>query len=447
MHLFYMKSNAKQKEKPLVGSSKYGQAKPGDVVEIHLTKVIYQGTLLESPVSEKNIILLKLENGYNIGFNKKDVLEIKKIKTPQIYDEKFEIKKQLNKPNIALIITGGTIASKYDSKTGGVKYLTNIQEFLKFYPEILEIANVVKIENPFMVWSEDMAPKHWKEIAKTCEKLLNDSNIKGIIITHGTDFLHYTSAALSFMLKNLNKPIVLTYSQRSIDRGSSDARLNLICAARVATSDIKKVTLVGHASEDDNFCYALSGTKVRKMHTSRRDAFKPINTQPIARVWPDKIEILNPNYLNNKSKLKSKPKSDTKFQDKVALIKFYPGQTPDILDYYHKQGFKGVVVEVAGIGQVATESKHSWVKKVSELSKKGFIICATSQTIYGRLHPYVYSSGRKLLNAGMIYLEDMLSETALVKLGWVLAKTQNKEEVKKIMLENIAGEFNKRLEK
>lgn len=427
-------------------------AKPGDFVEIHLTKLIYEGTLLESPSSEKAIVLLKLGNGYNIGFNKKDILEIKKLKSQETKESKIEIKKNPEKPNIALIITGGTIASKYDSKTGGVKYLTNIQEFLKFYPEIQEVANVVKIENPFMVWSEDMAPKHWKEIAKTCESLLNDSNIKGIVITHGTDFLHYTSAALSFMLKNLNKPVVLTYSQRSIDRGSSDARLNLMCATRVATSDINSVTLVGHASEDDNFCYALPGTKVRKMHTSRRDTFKPINTQPIARVWPDKIEIIKPDYLNQKtkSKKKQKAKADTKFQDKVALIKFYPGQTPDILDWYYKQGFKGVVVEVAGIGQVATETKHSWLKKVSELSKKGFIICAAPQTIYGRLDPYVYSSGRKLLDAGMIYLEDMLSETALVKLGWILGHSEyseSKEKIKKLMLENIAGEFNKRLEK
>jgi glutamyl-tRNA(Gln) amidotransferase subunit D len=419
-------------------------AKPGDLVEIHLTKLIYQGYLLESSESEKNIILLKLENGYNIGFNKKDIHEIKKLSSPKTSEEEFEIKKDPKKPNIAMIITGGTIASKYDSKTGGAKYLTNVQEFLKFYPEISEIANVVKIENPFMVWSEDMTPKNWKEIAKTCEKLLNDSNIKGIVITHGTDFLHYTSSALSFMLKNLNKPVVLTYSQRSIDRGSSDARLNLICAARVATSDINQVTLVGHASEDDNFCNVLIGTKVRKMHTSRRDTFKPINTQPIARVWPNKIEIINTSYLNNKSKLK--PKADTKFQDKVALIKFFPGQTPDILDYYYKQGFKGVIVEVSGIGEVATESKHSWVKKVAELTKKGFIICGAAQTIYGRLHPFVYSSGRKLLNAGMIYLEDMLSETAFVKLGWVLGHTQNKEEIKKLMLENISNEFNTRLE-
>ncbi len=421
-------------------------AKPGDFVEIHLTRIIYQGTLLESSDSEKSIILLKLENGYNIGFNKKDIHEIKKLKEAQETKQKSEIKKNPKKPNIAMIITGGTIASKYDSKTGGVKYLTDVQEFLKFYPEISEVANVVKIENPFMVWSEDMAPKDWKTIAKTCEKLLNDPNIKGVVITHGTDFLHYTSAALSFMLKNLNKPIALTYSQRSIDRGSSDARLNLICAARVATSNINKVTLVGHASENDTFCYALAGTKVKKMHSSRRDAFKPINDSPIARVWPDKIEIMNPDYLNNKSK--NKLKLDAKFQDKVALIKFYPGQGPEILDYYHKQGFKGIVVEVAGIGQVATESKHSWVKKIQELTKKGLTICAASQTTYGRLHPFVYSSGRKLLNAGMIYLEDMLSETALVKLGWVLGHSEwakNPETIKKKMLENMANEYNKRL--
>ena len=219
-------------------------AKAGDLVEVHLTKTIYEGVLLESP--ETGIILLKLGTGYNIGFNKKDVLEIKVLKKTSLKDEKIEIKKS-DKPNIAVIITGGTIASKYDSRTGAVKWLDNPENLFKFYPEMFDIVNVAKVEVPFMKGSENMDFKDWKKIAKVAEKYLNDSNIQGIIITHGTDTLHYTSAALSFFLGKLNKPVVLTYSQRSIDRASSDANLNLKCAALAAISDIAEVMIVGHA--------------------------------------------------------------------------------------------------------------------------------------------------------------------------------------------------------
>ncbi len=420
-------------------------AKPGDYVEVVLPKKKHRGVYLESPSEEKNLVMIKLDNGYNIGLNKKEVLEIKKVKSVEKKKVSLDIKKDDTKPNVAMIITGGTIASKYDPSTGGVKYLTDIEEFINFYPEILEYVNVIKIENPFMVWSEDMSHKEWKVLAKKTEELLNDKNISGVIITHGTDFLHYSSAALSLMLGKLNKPVVLTYSQRSIDRASSDARLNLICSAKAAVSDIAEVVLVGHGDNSDKFCYALPGTKVRKLHTSRRDAFKPVNALPIAKISEDEFKILE-RYNPRNEKLKVK--GDFSFEDKVALIKFYPGQGPEILDYYFSNGYKGVVVEFAGIGQVAVESDHSWVKKIRELTGKGFYVCASAQCVNGRLHPFVYSSGRKLFDAGVIYLGDMLAETALVKLGWVLGHkewSKSKEIVEEKMLKNFSGEISDRL--
>ncbi len=419
-------------------------AQPGDLVEIHLTRKIYEGVLLESSEDEKNIVLIKLATGYNIGFLKKDVIKIKTKRKAKEIETKLILKADSKKPNIAMIITGGTIASKLDTKTGAVHPLTNPQELFKFYPELFEKVNVLKIEIPFMKASEDMDYKDWQKIAKTSEKLLNNDNIKGVIITHGTDFLHYTSAALSFFLKDLNKPVVLTYSQRSIDRASSDANLNLQCAGLAAISDIAEVMLVGHANQNDEFCYAMLGTKVRKMHTSRRDAFQPINTKPIAKIYPEKIEILSEHKTRNKNKIKA----DTKFEEKVALIKIYPGQDPSILDYYLKQKYKGLILEMGGLGHLPTKrARISWTKKLKEVQEKGLIICATAQTVYGRLNPLVYSNGRELLETGIIYLEDMLSETALVKLGWVLGHPEWKDKVKEKMLENVAGELNNRLEK
>ena len=418
------------------------KAEPGDYVEIFLMHKSYKGFLLESPESSKGIVLLKLKTGYNIGFNKKDILEIKVLTKIQEKKEEIKLEKDKEKPNIGMVITGGTIASSYDVKTGGVAPLTKPEDLFRFYPGLFEKVNVTKVEVPFMKASEDMDFKDWQKIARVTEKLLNDKEIKGVIITHGTDFLHYASSALSFFLKNLNKPVVLTYSQRSIDRASSDANLNLKCAALTAISDIAEVMVVGHATMNDDYCYAMPGTKVRKLHSSRRDAFKVVNGKPFARVYPDRIEILSEyNLRDNKRKVKT----DTKFEEKVGLLKVYPGQNPDILDYYLKKKYKGLIIEMVGLGHVPTKkAKKSWIKKLKEIQQKGLIVCAAPQTIYGRLDPLVYSNGRELLGTGIIYLEDMLAEIALVKLGWILG---HKEwGVKEKMLENIAGEISERLE-
>lgn len=421
-------------------------AKPGDYIEVHLSKLIYEGVLLESPELEKGILLLKLDSGYNIGFNKKDIVDIKLKKKGVEKEEKTEIKKSHEKPSIGMIITGGTIAARLNPAKGGVDWLTSPESLFKFYPELFERVNVAKVEVPFMKASEDMDHRDWHKIAKSAETLLNDENIKGIIITHGTDFLHYTSAALSFFLKNVNKPVVLTYSQRSIDRASSDANLNLQCAALLAISDIAEVMLVGHATGNDDYCFAMPGTKVRKLHTSRRDAFKVVNSKPFAKVFPDRIEIISEHRRRNSNKVKI----DTKFEEKIALIKFYPGQSPDILDYYLKNRYKGIVIEMGALGHVATmRSRNGWTRKLKEVQDKGLIVCATSQAIFGRVDPLVYSNGREILGTGVIYLEDMLAETAFVKLGWVLGHSEwakNREIIKEKMLENVSHEISKRLE-
>jgi len=421
-------------------------AVPGDYVELSLVNRDYQGVFLESPENEKGIVLLKLDSGYNIGFVKKEVMEVKVLKKAEEKIEELEIKKNSEKPNVAMIITGGTIAARLNPSKGGVDWLDNPASLFKFYPEIFKLVNVSKVEVPFMKASEDMDFKDWQKIARVAVKLLNDTNVKGIIITHGTDFLHYTSAALSFFLKNLNKPVVLTYSQRSIDRASSDANLNLQCSALAAISDIAEVMLVGHASENDDFCFAMPGAKVRKLHTSRRDAFKVVNGKPFAKIFTDKV--INVSEYNQRKK--GKIKADTSFEEKVALVKIYPGQNPEILDYYLKKKYKGIVLEMSGLGHApGKRARNSWISKLKEVQKRGLIVCATSQCINGRVDPLVYSNGRELLETGIIYLEDMLSETALVKLGWILGHKEwakNRDAVKAKMLENIVGEISDRLE-
>ncbi len=428
-----------------------GKFNVGDKIKVIFSKESYEGIMLESPIDEQDVLLLKLDSGYNIGFNRKDVIKIELVKKQEIKEEKGveKIKKDNEKPNVAMIITGGTISSQLDVKTGAVKWLTSPGKLLEFYPEIFKHVNVSRVEIPFMKASENMSYKDWKKIAKIAETLLNDSNISGLIITHGTDFLGYTGAALSFFLKNLNKPVVLTYSQRSSDRGSSDARLNLECAAIAAASDIAEVMLVGHATTNDDYCYAMPGTKVRKMHSSRRDAFKTVNAKPFVKIFNDgRIEKIS-NYNVVKQGMK-KVLVDDKFEEKIGIIKFYPGQDVDILDYYLKNKYKGIIIEVSGLGHLPIgESGNSWLSKLKEVQKKGIVICAVAQTIFGRLNPKVYSAGRELEKTGIIFLEDMLSETALVKLGWVLGHSEwckNKEMIKKKMLENVSREISNRIE-
>jgi glutamyl-tRNA(Gln) amidotransferase subunit D len=417
----------------------------GDKIEILISGKSEIGTMLES--HDAGILLVKLENGYNIGFKKEDITEIKVIekkKEEKKDEKKFEISHK--KPIIDFILTGGTISSKLDPKTGGVKWLIDANELFSMYPEIFELADI-RVISPFMKASENMEASDWIRISKIVAKSLSDSNVCGVIVSHGTDTLHYTGAALSFMLGKLTKPVVLTYSQRSSDRGSSDSRLNLICSARAALSDIAEVILVGHANLNDEYCYALRGTKVRKMHSSRRDTFRPINTKPIAKIFPDgKIETIS-EYNKRGGKADLKINSDGVYDNKVALVKFYPGQDPHILDYYRKKGYKGIIIEMTGLGHVCSEGKNNWIPIFQEMIKKGMYIFAVPQTIFGRLDPYVYSPGRKFQDIGVVYLEDILPETALVKLGWVIAHREWKGTVatKTKMLENISGEFNPRL--
>ena len=416
------------------------EVKTGDKVKISTVKEAIEGRLLES--SDSSLYLIKLDSGYNIGVKRDDVTNIEKIREKKKNQEKqMKIKSKKNLPKIDMIITGGTISSRLDPETGGVSWLTSPEDLIKFYPEMFDIVNVGKIKKPFMKASENMDYKDWQIIAREVVNSLNDKDVEGVIVTHGTDFLHYTGSALSFFLKNLNKPVVLTYSQRSSDRASSDAKLNLLCSAKAAVSDIAEVMLVGHANENDDFCYALLGSKVRKLHSSRRDAFKPVNIRPLAKIWPDKIEKI----VGGKERNKKKVKLDDKFNDNIALIKFYPGMDPEIFNFLEK--YDGVVLELSGLGHLAIdEARKNLLPSLKRLIDAGVIVCGVAQTIFGGLDPLVYSPGRKLIKTGLIFLEDMLAETAYVKLGYVLGKTKNYNEVKKLMLTNIAGEINDRLE-
>jgi len=221
--------------------------------------------------------------------------------------------------------------------------------------------------------------------------------------------------------------------------------MNLVCAAHTAISDIGEVGTCMHATTDDHYCFFIRGTKVRKMHSTRRDAFRSINELPLARIWPDgRINIINKNHKKRKDE---KVVADTKFEPKVALLKTYPGSEPEILNYFVKKGYRGFVLEGTGMGHVPTFAKKSWIPVIKKLIKDGIPVVVAPQTIYGRINTDVYTNLRVLYHeAKAIPAEDMLPETAFIKLSWVLGHTKSLEKIREMMLTNIAGEITKRSE-
>jgi len=410
---------------------------PGDYISFMLTGTKHSGLVL--PQTTKETLFVKLENGYNIGIKYSAAKDVKKLKSPVVVTKTPTLKGTENLPKIAIITTGGTITSRVDYKTGAVHALTKPEELLAQIPELQKLATL-KLISPFAVLSEDMTPKDWQELAKIVYKELKDKSVRGVIITHGTDTLHYTSAALAFMLGKLAKPVALVGGQRSSDRGSFDGAQNLICAVHYCLSDINHVAIVMHGSAEDKYCLALHGTKVRKMHTTRRDTFRPVNALPLAKIWSDgKIE-------KNKINQYATTRFSTVFEPKVALIKYAPGLDLKIFEAAAKES-KGIILEGTGLGHVAVEGKASWLPAIKKAIKRGVFVGMTSQCLYGRTDPFVYSTGRILREAGVTYLGDMLSEVAYVKLGCAIARAKNSVEVKQLMLENWAGEISERIEK
>lgn len=413
----------------------------GDYVEVVEKEndhhIAYRGLVMPPyELSEGETLTLKLDNGYNIGILVDQIVEIRileKAKPKEVKEFKEIIQKKENLPDVTILGTGGTIASKIDYKTGAVHPAFTAEELALAVPEIFEIANITP-KMILNIFSEDMKPEYWVKIAHEVAKALNNGE-EGVVVGHGTDTLGYTAAALSFMLKDLGKPVILVGSQRSSDRPSSDAAMNLICSVRMATADFGEVSVVMHGETGDTYCLAHRGTKVRKMHTSRRDAFRSINDIPIAKIWLDgKIEFLRKDY---RKRQESEVWVDDKIEEKVALVKVFPGMNSEIIEFFVDKGYKGIVLEGTGLGHTPTYIIDS-IKRATE---EGVAVCMTSQCLNGRVNLYVYSTGRKLLKAGVIPCEDMLPETAYVKLIWVLGHTKDLKEVKKLMLTNFAGEM------
>ncbi|MGC1120677.1 MAG: Glu-tRNA(Gln) amidotransferase subunit GatD [Candidatus Methanofastidiosia archaeon] len=417
---------------------------PGDRIKVKTDNQVFEGILLpRSELEDEDHITIKLDNGYNIGLKGGEIEVLGTEEHLQVFPE-VELEKREGLPEISMIATGGTIASRLDYRTGGVHMLMEPKEIFFTTPELAELISLKKVVSPFRVGSESMTFKEYPIIAELAARELNEG-VSGVLITHGTDTLHYTSAILSFMLQNLNKPVCLVGAQRSPDRGSFDGAINLICSAITAGySDIGEVVIVMHGETSDTYCSVLRGTKVRKMHTTRRDAFQPINGKELARVWPSgDIEYIT-DYRARKD---TEVYADTALQEKVAFLKAHPNCNPELLDFLVDNHYKGVLIEATALGHLPTDTvnpEYSWIPAVKRAREEGVHIAFATQCLYGRVNPYVYTNARLMFNLGVMYLEDMLPEVAFLKLAWVLGHTENEAEVRQMMLHNYSGEITMR---
>jgi glutamyl-tRNA(Gln) amidotransferase subunit D len=412
----------------------------GDVLRVTKDGGVFEGVLMPRyELADDRHLVIKLKNGYNIGIRVTPTMVLEKMGkgVKPAFKPAEAPKEKKGQPTVAIISTGGTIASRIDYRTGSVFSALSASDLCSVIPELAEVANI-RAEILFSLFSENLHTPHWSALAQCVAKHI-DQAVDGVVICHGTDTMAYTSAALSFALQNLAVPVILVGSQRSSDRPSSDAAINLINAVRAAVrSPIAEVMVAMHDTTSDTRTVLHRGTRVRKCHTSRRDAFQSVNSEPLARIEGNKIIQLTDDFVqrDRSRRLVLKPE----FEEKVALIKFYPGLPAEMIRGVVEDAFRGIIFEGTGLGHIA-ENLFPQMKYAVD---QGLVVAMTSQCIWGRVNMNVYTTGRDLQKIGVVPLGDMIPETAVVKMMWAFGQTQNTQEVKNLMRTNIAGELNER---
>ncbi|MDA4126763.1 MAG: Glu-tRNA(Gln) amidotransferase subunit GatD [Thaumarchaeota archaeon] len=411
----------------------------GDVLEVETSWGVVSGTLVPRYLyGDGDHVVLKLRSGYNVGLDVSVLRSARVLAKGQkpSFSASSPPKPSKGLPRVLIIGTGGTIASRIDYRTGAVHPAVSSADLHSLVPELSGVARV-QPEILFNVFSENMRPSHWTKIAQRVRKAIGEG-FDGVVITHGTDTLGYTAAALSFALVGVPVPVILVAAQRSSDRPSSDGPINLIAGVSVAgTAGFAGVYVAMHLGESDDKVALHGGTRVRKNHTSRRDAFVSVGV-PLAAVWGKSGAEYVSDGLPMRGGSSFAPK--TRFEEKVVLMKFYPSMPAGLIKAARKIGAKALVIEGTGLGHVSKEI----VRELELFVNGGGLACMTSQCIGGRVDLSVYDTGRDLLHAGVLPLEDMLSETALVKAMWVLGNSRSLGKAKEMMVANIVGETTSR---
>jgi len=408
--------------------------------EVQTTRGAFKGIILpRSETADDRHIVLKLRNGYNVGIAVVTITAIKEIGYKEAHYKipEKEFPCDPRKPRVKLFGTGGTIASRLDYRTGAVIPAFTPGELYGSVPELADICNL-ETEKLYGVFSENMGPEQWIGTARAIGREI-EKGAQGIVIGHGTDTMHHTAAILSFMVQDSPVPIVMVGSQRSSDRPSSDAALNLINATKTAAeSDIAEVMICMFGPTSDQYDLLHRGTRVRKMHSSYRSTFRTIGDIPIAMVSREKITPLRQDYKRRRSD--KKVVINTAFEEKVSIVYYYPNMKPDIIESLIDNGYKGIIIAGTGLGHV-NKPLYPALRRANE---KGIAMYMTVQTLWGYVQMYVYDTGRDIMELGVVPGSNMLPEVAYVKLGWALGQTADLEKVKEIMLTPIAGEITER---
>lgn len=408
--------------------------------EVNTSRGLFKGTILpRSENDDDKHVVMKIATGYNVGIDIATVLDMKetgyKKANYKIPEKEFPYTQGL--PKVKLIGTGGTIASRLDYRTGAVIPAFSPGELYGAVPELAQICNLTT-EKVFAVFSENMAPDNYKKLAVAIGKEI-ENGVDGIVIGHGTDTLHHTAAALTFMVQNPPVPIVLVGSQRSSDRPSSDAALNLMHACTTAGhGDIAEVMVCMFGPTSDEYGFLHRGTRVRKMHSSYRSTFRTLGDTPLATVTRKGVQPIKKEYNHRR-----KDRNVTilpYFEEKVAIVYYYPNMQPDIIDSLVENGYKGIVIAGTGLGHV----NKPLYPAIERAHAAGVHMYMTVQTLWGYAHMFVYDTGRDLMAKGIVPAANMLPEAAYIKLGWALGQTNDHEEVKKLMLTPVNDEITPR---
>ncbi len=414
-------------------------ASVGDRVLVEARGRAFEGTLMPRVESADDWhIVIKLRSGYNVGVSFDGSTRIRRLgaaEKPEFRPPPLpEAKPGL--PRVSILSTGGTIASRVDYITGGVHAAISSRDLLSIVPELADIAEV-DADILYSVFSENISPRHWSGMARKVEEKVR-GGAEGVVITHGTDTMGYSSAALSFALRGLPVPVIFVGSQRSSDRPSSDAATNLIGVVTAASrAPFAEVVIGMHETTSDTGIVFHRGTKVRKCHTSARYAFQSVNDDPVARFIDGEVHMVAPDY---RRRGEGELEVRDGFEERVSLMKFHPGFDPELIHHLIDEGYRGMILEGTGLGHVS----DACFEALDRARTEGLVVGMTSQCVWGRVNMNVYSTGRELMLRGVEPLGDMLPETALVKLMWCLGQTDEAGEALGLMRRNVAGEYNER---
>ena len=390
---------------------------------------VFEGVVLpRSETFDDLHIVIKMATGYNVGLHVDRIRAGEEIgfkrAVYKIPEQEFPRRPDL--PSVTLLGTGGTIASRLDYRTGAVIPAFSPGELYGAVPELADLCNLTT-KKLFGVFSENMGWKEYVILAEAIGEAI-EGGADGVVIGHGTDTMGHTAAVLNFMVQDTPIPIVIVGSQRSSDRPSSDAALNLIHAVKAAASgDIAEVQICMFGPTSDRYGLLHRGTRCRKMHSSYRSTFRTLGAVPLCRVDRDSFHVIDPDHRHRDPS--RQVKIDPRYNDRVTILYYYPGMTPDIVDALVDNGYRGIVVAGTGLGHVNQPVRPALQRAI----ERGVHVVMTVQTLWGYAQMYVYDNGRDILEAGVIPLDNMLPETALMKLGWVLGQTDDPAEVSRLM--------------